>query len=143
MVQPQLDEGLGALDVAGVVAHHHQVVVELLAPLVVELGQSELSILAAGPIRRQYYLDRVLGQSVVSQHPLDLLLQLPRRGRVQVVGEPSANHSSVFWLLSANQKSVLPPRQPLDDVQLAAGLGAGVAEELVLDHGALACVDIL
>ena len=143
MVEPQLDEGLGTLDVSGVVAHHHQVVVELLAPLVVELDQSEHSIMVPGPIRRQYYLDRVLGQSVVSQHPLDLLLQLPRRWGVKVVGEPSANQSSVFLLLSANQEGVLPARQPLDDVQLAAGLGAGVAEELVLDHSALACVDTL
>ena len=105
MVQPQLDEGLGTLDVSGVVAHHHQVVVELLAPLVVELDQSELSILAPGPIRRQYYLDRVLGQSVVSQHPLDLLLQLPRCRGVQVVGEPSANQSSVFSILAPVSQS--------------------------------------
>ena len=124
MVQPQLDEGLGALDVAGVVAHHHQVVVELLAPLVVELDQSELSILTPGPIRRQYYLDRVLGQSVVSQHPLDLLLQLPRRRGVQVVGEPAAGQSDLSIQYpdpcQPIRKSVLPASQPLDDVQLAA-----------------------
>ena len=112
MVQPQLDEGLGALDVAGVVAHHHQVVVELLAPLVVELDQSELSILAAGPIRRQYYLDRVLGQSVVSQHPLDLLLQLPRRRGVQVVGEPAAGQSDLSILVPFSQSEVSITCQP-------------------------------
>ena len=68
-------------------------------------SQSALSILAPGPIRRQYYLDRVLGQSVVGQHPLDLLLQLPRRRGVQVVGEPSANQSSVFSILTPVSQS--------------------------------------
>ena len=36
-VELQLEEGLDTLGVAGVVAHHHQVLVVLVAPVVVEL----------------------------------------------------------------------------------------------------------
>ena len=69
MVKSELDEGLGTLDVSVVVAHNHQVVIVLLGPVVIEL-------------------DRVLGQRVVHEDLLDLVLQLLGGGPVQVVGKP-------------------------------------------------------
>ena len=114
MVKSELDEGLGTLDVAVVVAHNHQVVIVLLGPVVIEL-------------------DRVLGQRLVHEDLLDLVLQLLGGGPVQVVGEPDIDLLGMYcpdWFL--------PSRQAPDDVQLAHGLVPGVAEGLVLDQGALA-----
>ena len=67
-VELQLEEGLDTLGVAGVVAHHHQVLVVLVAPVVVEL-------------------DPVLGVRVVHQDVRDLLLQGGGHLHVHIVGQ--------------------------------------------------------
>ena len=69
MVKSEFDECLGTLDVTVVVAHNDQIIIILLRPVVIEL-------------------DSVLGQGVVHQDLLNLLLQLLGSGPVQVVGEP-------------------------------------------------------
>ena len=55
MVKSKLDEGLGTLDIAVVVAHNDQIVIVLLGPVVIEL-------------------DRVLRQRVIHENLLDLFL---------------------------------------------------------------------
>ena len=69
MVESQLDEGFRTLDISIIVAHNHQIVIILLGPVVVKL-------------------DSVLGQGVVHQDLLNLLLQLLGGGPVQIVREP-------------------------------------------------------
>ena len=69
MVKSKFDEGLGTLDVTVVVTHNDQIIIVLLGPVVIEL-------------------DRVLGQRVIHEDLLNLLLQLLGGGPVQVVGEP-------------------------------------------------------
>ena len=69
MVKSELDEGLGTLDVAVVVAHNDQIVIVLLGPVVIEL-------------------DCVLRQRVIHEDLLDLFLKLLGGGTVQVVREP-------------------------------------------------------
>ena len=69
MVKSKLDEGLGTLDIAVVVAHNDQIVIVLLRPVVIEL-------------------DCVLRQRVIHEDLLDLFLKLLGGGSVQVVREP-------------------------------------------------------
>ena len=69
MVKSEFDEGLGTLDVTVVVAHNDQVIIILLRPVVIEL-------------------DSVLGQSVIHEDLLNLLLQLLWSWPVQIVREP-------------------------------------------------------
>ena len=59
------------LDIPHVVAHHHQVVIILVTPVIVEL-------------------DSVLRVSVVHQHRLDLLLQFSGSGTIKIVRESSS-----------------------------------------------------
>lgn len=69
MVKSEFDEGLGTLDVTVVVAHNDQVIIILLRPVIIEL-------------------DSVLGQRVIHEDLLNLLLQLLGGGPVQIVREP-------------------------------------------------------
>ena len=58
------------LDIPHVVAHHYQVIIILVTPVIVEL-------------------DSVLWVSVVHQHCLDLLLQFSGSGAIKIVRESS------------------------------------------------------
>ena len=71
MIQTQLEECLSTLDIAIVVAHHHQVIIILGTPVIIEL-------------------DSVQRVSIICEHGLYLLLQLLGGGTVQVVREPSS-----------------------------------------------------
>ena len=85
MVKSKLDEGLGTLDIAVVVAHNDQIVIVLLGPVVIEL-------------------DRVLRQRVIHEDLLDLFLKLLGGGSVQVVREPDilCVMSSIFYSIYDN-----------------------------------------
>ena len=101
MVKSKLDEGLGTLDIAVVVAHNDQIVIVLLRPVVIEL-------------------DCVLRQRVIHEDLLDLFLKLLGGGSVQVVREPDIlivlvvhhyyDKSSLFELLV--WKDLLVPTFP-------------------------------
>ena len=68
VIEAESHQGVSTLDVAVVVSNHHQIIVILLTPVVVEL-------------------DCIDGVGIVDQHLLYLGLQLHRCGSVQVVRE--------------------------------------------------------
>ena len=86
MVQTKLEECISTLDIAIVVAHHHQVIIILGTPVIIEL-------------------DGFQRVSIISEHGLYLLLQLLGGGAVKVVREPSGQSldnielSSYTWLV--------------------------------------------